>query len=38
MANLQYDHIKPVARGGGTTVQNLQLLCQSCNQAKGVKI
>jgi|APTNR8051073442_1049403.scaffolds.fasta_scaffold25603_2 hypothetical protein len=37
-ANLQYDHIIPVARGGATTVMNLQLLCQRCNQAKGAKI
>lgn len=33
--DLQYDHILPVARGGATTVQNLQLLCADCNQRKS---
>ena len=36
--NLQFDHIIPVSRGGGTTPQNLQLLCRSCNLSKGNKI
>lgn len=36
--NLQFDHIIPVSRGGATTAQNLQLLCQQCNLAKGSKI
>ena len=36
--NLQFDHIIPVSRGGGTTPQNLQLLCKSCNLSKGNKI
>lgn len=36
--NLQFDHMIPVAKGGATTVANLQLLCQPCNGAKGKKI
>ena len=36
--NLQLDHIIPVKKGGATTVNNLQLLCRSCNLAKGTKI
>jgi 5-methylcytosine-specific restriction endonuclease McrA len=33
--DLQYDHIIPVAMGGATTLENLQLMCSSCNQRKG---
>ena len=33
--DLEYDHIKPVSRGGKSTYRNLQLLCQSCNRSKG---
>jgi 5-methylcytosine-specific restriction endonuclease McrA len=33
--NLQYDHILPVARGGATTLENLQLLCADCNLDKS---
>lgn len=33
--DIQYDHVIPVSLGGATTVENLQLLCAPCNQAKG---
>jgi hypothetical protein len=33
--DLQYDHVLPVALGGATTVENLQLLCSDCNQRKS---
>jgi 5-methylcytosine-specific restriction endonuclease McrA len=32
---LQYDHILAVARGGATTVENLQILCADCNRHKS---
>lgn len=32
---IQYDHIIPVARGGATTYENLQILCAECNRAKS---
>lgn len=31
----EIDHIRPWSRGGETTLDNLQLLCQTCNQAKS---
>ncbi len=36
--NLQLDHIIPFSRGGATTIENLQLLCQRCNLEKSNKI
>lgn len=36
--DIQYDHVIPVALGGATTVENLQILCAPCNQAKGASL
>ena len=32
---LQFDHVIPVALGGASTPENLQLLCAPCNRDKG---
>ena len=32
---LEIDHIKPIAKGGKSTYDNLQTLCKSCNKKKG---
>lgn len=31
----EYDHILPVAHGGATTLENLQLLCAYCDRLKS---
>lgn len=36
--DLQYDHVLPVAHGGATTFQNLQILCADCNHRKSDSI
>ncbi len=33
--NLEIDHIKPIAKGGKSTYDNLQTLCRRCNKNKG---
>lgn len=33
--NLTVDHIKPIAKGGLNTLENLRTLCRSCNARKG---
>lgn len=35
---LEFDHIIPVAMGGGSTSRNLQLLCETCNRRKGASL
>jgi len=35
--NLEVDHIVPLSRGGSNDLENLQLLCATCNRSKGTK-
>lgn len=37
-ANLEIDHIIPIAKGGKTTYDNLQTLCHRCNYEKGDRV
>jgi hypothetical protein len=34
---IEYDHIVPVSRGGSSDIDNIQLLCRSCNRKKRVR-
>lgn len=36
--DLQFDHVIPVARGGGNAQENIQILCGSCNRLKSDRI
>ena len=36
--NLQIDHVVPVAMGGKTEMDNLRLLCFSCNQRAAINV
>ena len=36
--NLHFDHIIPVVKGGASSEENIQLLCQTCNLKKADKI
>lgn len=36
--NIQYDHIIPFSKGGASSLENCQILCQSCNLRKSNKI
>lgn len=35
---LGLDHIRPVSKGGKTEIDNLQLMCKSCNEEKDDQI
>lgn len=35
---LEYDHIVALANGGSNTERNVQLLCETCNRAKGAAV
>ena len=37
-ANLEIDHIVPIAKGGKSTYHNLQTLCHRCNVEKGDRV
>lgn len=34
---LTHDHVIPLSRGGGNTIDNIQPLCGPCNSSKGTK-
>ncbi len=34
--NLELHHIIPLAKDGSSRLENLQLLCRSCNRIKGI--
>jgi HNH endonuclease len=36
--DIQYDHVIPLSMGGAGTVENLQVLCASCNRRKGASL
>jgi len=37
LRNMHLDHVMPISKGGSHTDDNVQLLCQPCNQSKYAK-
>ena len=35
MDNMVCDHVMPISHGGDSTINNLQIICKSCNVKKG---
>ena len=34
-SEITLDHIKPISKGGETSFENCQIMCQPCNNKKG---